>query len=630
MKLASRIFAILWAALLYCPAKAADINAITSSKNALIGSAYRSDRQDFPGEGCVAGDTVSSGTSTSNFTFQNSISETQASKELGLQAGGRARFGVIEASLSANFLQNSVSSAYSVSAIWLSDYVLPTDKLTRTHPSDIGEALVKNFERWKTTCGDEAVVEITRGAKLFFSIRIDFKSKEQKQAFEARFSISGPLASANATLKQATRDFSRDTQITISGFQQGGDVSKLTGVFNNNAQGITNFVQCTLGDLEKCQAVVGSALSYASDTANGFPSQIAPGAKPGGAPLVYRTSPYKDLGIYLGDYPFLAEVIQQSRASLQEAFERQFKYFILIRRLSTFGLNRDRAQLLDQQRAIVDTNVTNVLATSKVCYETPEECPTAVMKLKLGLIDETALELPPLPVASYRILTPEEGLWPRDRSVGAMQSAYKTAQLHSALSNVISNLTPNGIASAVLSISGVGLRDANFKFEDTAIKSVPLTVAGGLSPEKHGEDSAMIVVDTTRGNPGWRDVSLPEELRKLQEKITKADGIFYFSVHDEFGRETRFDFQYVRWDAPRCFESQGQSDTDLPKGTSITTRSHDYRNMLWDSETNGTHLRDVKSFADEGTVTDQVQFGKGCKDSTSPATATSEVLSAPH
>jgi hypothetical protein len=256
--------------------QATEINAISARRVAVLGSAYRHDREDFPGEACITGDSTPAGTTTSNFTFQNSISENQATKELGLEAGGRSRIDVVEVSASATFLQNSVSSAYSVSSIWISDYVLPTDKLTNRQFTPIGEALKDNFERWPITCGDEAVIEITRGAKLFFSIRVDFRSREQKQAFEGKFSISGPLASANATLRQATSEFSRDTQVTISAFQQGGDVSKVTALFNNGAQGATNFVQCTLGNFEQCATVVGAALSYATDTTNGFPSKLLP------------------------------------------------------------------------------------------------------------------------------------------------------------------------------------------------------------------------------------------------------------------------------------------------------------------------------------------------------------------
>jgi len=165
--------------------------------------------------------------------------------------------------------------------VWLSEYHLPTRKLAAVKKNEIGAAVAGNDEHWAETCGDEYVEEITKGGKLFFSIRVDFGSKEQKQEFEEHFSLAGPLFSANQGLKTASREFSKDTKITVSALQIGGDVSKITNLFGDSNTGQAGFVQCTLGSLEDCAKVVGAALTYATDTQHGFPSQLDPNAKPG-------------------------------------------------------------------------------------------------------------------------------------------------------------------------------------------------------------------------------------------------------------------------------------------------------------------------------------------------------------
>jgi len=258
--------------------ESAYLGPFTSSRQAILGSAYNSKKQEFAGQSCIAGNSVPTGTATGTFSFDQSLSESQASQQLGFGAGGRARFGAVEASASAQFMRNAASSAYSLSSVWVSEYKLPTQKLNAPKPNEIGRALAQNDDRWVETCGDEYVGEITYGARLFFSIRVDFSSTEEKQSFQAQFALSGPLFSANANLQQASQQFSKNAKVTVSALQFGGDVSKVTGLFADGDAGRAGFVQCTLGSFSSCADVISAALKYATSTTTGFPSQIAPGA----------------------------------------------------------------------------------------------------------------------------------------------------------------------------------------------------------------------------------------------------------------------------------------------------------------------------------------------------------------
>jgi hypothetical protein len=88
--------------------------------------------------------------------------------------------------------------------------------------------------------------------------------------------------------------------------------------------------------------VIGFALVYASDTALDFPSQIAPGVSPGGAPLIYSTSKYPSAGFLFPNYPFLKQVEAEARRALQLKFEQQFKLFIDASRLLELSLSTDK------------------------------------------------------------------------------------------------------------------------------------------------------------------------------------------------------------------------------------------------------------------------------------------------
>jgi hypothetical protein len=205
---------------------------ITSSgKVARLGGAYASDKEAFVGGECIEGSKYDEiGAAESSFSLDQSLSEKQLADQLGFSVGGRARFGVVEASASADFLQRSTSNAFSVSSIYKAYYYFPAHKLRLTQHkySSLGDSVEANYERWNQTCGDHYVDQIGLGAKLFVSIRVDFASSEQKREFEAKFSIAGPMASASGDLKTATAQFSKDTKITVSAYQLGGDVSKLT------------------------------------------------------------------------------------------------------------------------------------------------------------------------------------------------------------------------------------------------------------------------------------------------------------------------------------------------------------------------------------------------------------------
>jgi len=603
----------------------ADIIAATSSRQAILGSAYNSKKQEFAGQSCIAGNSIPTGTATGTFSFDQNLSESQAAEQLGFGAGGRARFGAVEASASAQFMRNAASSAYSVSSVWVSEYKLPTQKLDAPQRNEIGRALVQNDDRWAETCGDEYVGEITYGARLFFSIRVDFSSTEEKQSFQAEFSLSGPLFSANANLQQASQQFSKNAKVTVSALQIGGDVSKVTGLFANSDAGRAGFVQCTLGSFSSCADVVSAALKYATSITTGFPSQIAPEAKPGAAPLLYKTIEYKAAGIYPSKYPLLDEANEQARERLHGFFEKQFSLSVLTDRIISVGLSPDKVKDLLVQRQIIDRNIASILSASKTCYESPLQCVGAVQQLSMAPVNESLLVLPALPTADYRLITTTRGLWTREESVKLMMaprlellSKYDNClkekpaapgtcasilvfSSQSSVSSTVNGVTnksdafqtirtrPESLdkvatgesASVALQVTGIALREAALYFENRLIKKIPLTRDLSTYPDKMSADRALIIVQTNRGNPGWLDVDLDEARSSLWLKdMPIADGIFYLNVTDGFGRTTRFDVEYSKWEHVEASAA----------GRTYLKENWIRHNRWWDSGSDGTKV----------------------------------------
>ena len=436
---------------------------------------------------------------------------------------------------------------------------------------------------------------MTRGARLFFSIRIDFSSKDKKDEFANSFSISGPLFSAEANLNKASKQFSRDAKITVTAYQVGGDVSKVTALFPSTPVGKTGFVQCQLGDLQTCADVIRDALGYATNVATGFPSQLEPGAKPGGAPLEFRTALYSAAGLFLNGYPYLDLVNRQARTRLQAIFETEFRHSILVDRLLDLGPGPERFTALTAQRKLVDTNMGNILDASKTCYEDAHGCAPAVNALVVANVDEAALQLPPSPTAEYRLLSTSKGLWDRPSSIAIMMSTRRvvgiTGQPEDRRVN-LAEVEPSGSTSVVLLVHGTSLTTADLFFENRFLRSIVLGGSDSSFAEKFGTGWAALVVDTTRANPGWLDVFIWGEREALMTKdMPVADGVFYFLVRDAFGRASRFDIEYEKWK----LETQGK----------VTVRTIETRNRWWDPSSAGT------SASGEGPWTNQSQMRSG-------------------
>jgi hypothetical protein len=359
---------------------------LTTGKTALAGSAYSSVKQDFIGAQCVSGNSVPTGASDSSLSLDQTIDETKLSSQLGFGLGTRARFGVTQASLSAEFLTRSISNAYSVSSIYSAHYNLAPEKIVSNSLvlTSVGTAVsgAAHFDRWTETCGDSFVDEVRKGGELFISIRVDFFSKQDQQEFSSKFSISGPIGEASAHLEQASSSYGQHAKVIISAYQIGGDVTHLSGIFGS-PDGIHTYTECSLGKFESCAQVLQSAIAYAADLKTGFPSQLSADQKPGPSVLAYGVSTYKSYGIYPHDPPGLASAVELARDELSKQFETSYRQALTADRLLATSLNAHKRSNVEAARDSIKRNLATEIKVSDVCYNDATNCIQAVDSMSL-------------------------------------------------------------------------------------------------------------------------------------------------------------------------------------------------------------------------------------------------------
>lgn len=535
------------------------LKAIGAQSVAIPGTGYQTDKMLLTGE-CVTGTVIKAGSSESSFDLSQSLNQTEASDSLGFAMEGRARFGVVEATASARFLRNSVSDKFSLSAVWSSYYRLPAKRLTIPTLTSVGQAVKDNAEAWHRSCGDKYVSEVRTGATLFFSIRIEFSSEEQKQEFASKFNISGPMFGASGSLDEASKKFSGDTKILVSGIQFGGEVSKLTGLFPNSEEGRSGYVNCTLGDIEKCSTVLRSALVYATDSKEGFPSQLQ-GENSSAADLEYRTLPYAAAGVGPASNPEITLVAKEARKVLHNLFERYFNLQLMANRLLESDISSSRKDAISKQKETLDENVSAIISASRKCYDDYSLCADLVSSLNLKDIKESVFKLPSSARGSYRVMSTEKGVWSRSDSVDAMCNPWpvRPPLVQSYVKGVGSIELQNVCQgkkiiprvgediSEVLYVQGAGLKSAALYIEGKQLKKIDLNTAERKLSKKSGDGWEAIVIESDRKLPGWIDIYVWLEQRRLTKTNPVGEGVYYILIEDIFGRKFRFDVDYLQW-----------------------------------------------------------------------------------
>lgn len=392
-----------------------------------LGFGYNTDTQKFVGR-CLKGAEERHGRAEANLAFSQTVSQEEMKSELGFEAGSRFRYGAATVGVAAKFAKSQQESGYSIVAVYTGSYKFKNIILNFADPSNpnakpediererlsaVGLSVRKDDTKWSETCGDEYVQQIERGAKLFYSIRIDFSSREEKDLFESAFSYDSSYASVAAHLKNTHQNFSKNTKVTIGALQIGGEVRRITELFNGEkSEGASmGFVKCSFGDFASCDQVMASAWEYATKDFKNQLESLDPErpSDSGPAYITYHTKRYSTAGIYPKFSSVLNKDIVQKRREIEAAFDREMVMGGEIDyRLNskTVILSPRQTKILKDAEIVSRRNKEILVKAAETCYNSPLDCSNAANGALVGAsgikpIDEQILVINPETFRQY-------------------------------------------------------------------------------------------------------------------------------------------------------------------------------------------------------------------------------------
>ena len=378
-----------------------EIHAASVTEKASLGQGYNSENEDFVGQ-CVrlVGDAEFVGNQTASISFDRSLDESRMATEMGFQLDARARYGLFSGSLAANFASSSSSSEYSDVTIYSHTVNFKNAKFRFAGLEDgltsEGKSAKGNSngpfvgDNWGGTCGDQFVSQIQLGAKLLVSVKVEFASREEKQSFSADIGFHGPPVDVEAHLKIASARFGKHASLSIHAFQLGGDVGRLSQIFNTG-KGQSALITASLEDPKSITELLRAVVDYST---NDFPTQIKetiPLTSPiGPAHLIYITSPYQELGL-LATPPIISAGVTNARRELSSAFERNAKYQSRISSMLNGPVRLSPRQLAQtkQMQISVAKNLALIQEAAFICYTDLSKAVAKVTEITERLVDFT-------------------------------------------------------------------------------------------------------------------------------------------------------------------------------------------------------------------------------------------------
>jgi hypothetical protein len=362
-----------------------------SNRTGTLGGGWDLDREEWKGD-CVTGEQAFEGQQEATVRFDKSVSESETASSLGFSLDAKARYGVYEGDLAADFARSASSNAYSESATYTSIYKFKNLRFDNAKLSTVGEKAHKaGPDQFIKTCGHEFVTQTQIGARFMVNIKMEFSSAAEKQSFSANIGLKGPAFNVRSKLESAKKSLSKSASVTVRIYQQGGNISRITSGIGSktstNAQTgqkeASSLMSCSMENLNACLEVLDGAISYATDTtegANSFPNQLnfekIDFSSPNGpATLGYITAPYADIAVYPPDPITLAD-LKDSREGLFRAFEKQLGYKNRIEALQSGAVRLSPRQntFFEDRLANVLTDTGKIVDAGKVCYSDFDKC----------------------------------------------------------------------------------------------------------------------------------------------------------------------------------------------------------------------------------------------------------------
>ncbi len=249
---------------------------------------------------CLESDFYYRGAQAADLTIMRDLTYDQILKETGAGIYGQASlFGLASAKVQGDMAMALASTDDSTSFIYnfslLGKSAVLRDRRFNTQGSS---AFHKNdLSFFKQQCGDQFVEQVKLGGQLYIGVKYTFASKETKQNFSLKISLSlfWGLIKTSKTWSKETRDMMKDVRISIEAFQVGGNPQKLQDLKDQIYKG-----SCAGDEPEQCAEAVERLVNYG---ANDFKEQLADLAlsqEPNVGPAIVDIGlqDYKSLKIY--------------------------------------------------------------------------------------------------------------------------------------------------------------------------------------------------------------------------------------------------------------------------------------------------------------------------------------------
>ncbi len=277
--------------------------------NILPGMGYASDTLQVAPTVCYNPLTNTIGNKSSYINMQTSTSVQQISNILNISVDIGASYFGISGNEFFNYLNSIQDDSYS-STLNYTNIISGDNSITYSYdPHTIltptGVGIYNNGQNplFRILCGDKLITSYKTGAVLIMSLKVKFASAADKQEFDNKFSagVVG-LGQITTAIQSISTQYNLNGQVTISGYQLGGDPTQLGRMLNSS------ILQCSITNTAACRQAETGLLNYSS---NIFPSQFNGSSWTNMATLGGFTTGYlvSDLGLRLAPTYVTPEVV---------------------------------------------------------------------------------------------------------------------------------------------------------------------------------------------------------------------------------------------------------------------------------------------------------------------------------
>lgn len=350
-----------------------------------LGQGYATDMQmGAMSDNCFApGNIKQGGTPEAIVEFSNAISFEEVEKQLHINVQESSKIGMFSESASATYVQQIQEDQYSQSFHYLEKIYLPTQMWS---PNNAGTEALTSYGQaiyqqepanFRLVCGDEIVTSTNMGISFYASMEITFSSFSDKQTFQANAGANfGSIIDVSGQVQKMVSQYNLNGEVSVYGFQQGGDPSLLPQIFAKNAGGYY-VTSCSLQDLQACQGTINGVLTYATSN---LPNQTRTDS---GVMLDYATQNVAELLLLNVGNSTVTPQVESAREWLGGAYLNQTAQVTFVGHLlgspfmSAQWIEADILNELNNQYSNLKNNLgvledTNSGAIS--CYSDPVDC----------------------------------------------------------------------------------------------------------------------------------------------------------------------------------------------------------------------------------------------------------------